>query len=172
MALLWAVPAWSLSGRRLSLAFVGIVLLTAMAPDIDLYLPGVVHHGPTHTVLFVAAVALVGGAVLTPVVAPTLRRWWRRDEGESPSPAAMFLFVAGGLLLGGSSHLFIDMLSAGAGGNPPLEPFWPIVIRSLSIDFIYYSAFVWNGGLLVVALATHLAFYVLSTDGSERTVRS
>lgn len=66
MGLLWAVPAWFWWGRRVSLAFFGFVLLTVMVPDVDLYLPGVVHHGLTHTVLFVTLVALVGGALLTP----------------------------------------------------------------------------------------------------------
>ncbi|RDI72887.1 metal-dependent hydrolase [Halopelagius longus] len=172
MGLLWAVPAWAFSGRRLSLAFVGTVLLTVMVPDIDLYLPGVVHHGLTHTVLFVAIVALLGGAVLAPLAGPTLRRWWRRREGGVPSSTTLYLFVAGGLLLGGLSHLFIDMLSAGSGGNPPLEPLWPFVVRSISIDFIYYSAFVWNGGLLAAALAIHLVLYAFDTADTERPKRT
>lgn len=100
MGLLWAVPAWAFSGWRLSLAFVGVVLLTVMVPDVDLYLPGVVHHGITHTVLFVGGVALLGGAVVAHLAGPTLRRWWRRDAGEEPSATAVYLFVAGGLLLG------------------------------------------------------------------------
>lgn len=159
MGLLWAVPAWFLWNRRVSLAFFGSVLLTVMFPDIDLYLPGVVHHGLTHTVLFVTVVALCGGVLLTPVVTPTLRRWLNRSEDEPIGRKSVYVFVASGLLLGGLSHIFIDMLSAGTGGNPPLEPFWPVVTQSISIDFFYYNAFVWNGGLFVVALVINLALY-------------
>lgn len=161
MGLLWAAPAWALWNRRASLAFVGFVLLTVMLPDVDLYLPGVEHHGLTHTVLFVATVALVGGALVAPAAKPTLQRWWRRGERGSASPASVYPFVAGGFAIGGLSHLFIDMLSAGSGGNPPLEPFWPFFSKPISIDFIYYSSFAWNGGLLVAALLIHLALYAV-----------
>ena len=165
MALLWSIPSWFLWHRLSSLAFIGFVLLTAMVPDVDLYLPGVVHHGVTHTVLFVGIVALVGGALLTIVVTPTLRRWWRRNGRES-SRASVYRFVTSGLFVGGSSHLFIDMLSAGTGGNPPLEPFWPVFTAPLSIDFIYYSSFRWNGGLLVLALVVHVVLFARESSPS------
>lgn len=171
MGLLWAVPAWFLWDGRVSLAFVGFVLLTVMLPDLDLYLPGVVHHGSTHTILFVAVVALVGGALVTPVTTPVLRRWWRRNENETVSRASIYSLVASGLLLGGLSHLFIDMLSAGAGGNPPLEPFWPFFTKPFSIDFIYYSSFAWNAGLLVVALVIHLLLFTLDVAPVDHPYR-
>ena len=171
MGLLWSVPAWFLWDRRVSLAFVGSVLLTVMIPDVDLYLPGIVHHGITHTVLFVTLVALVGGVFLTPVVTFTLRRWLKQSADEPVAPKSVYVFVASGLLLGGLSHLFIDMLSAGAGGNPPLEPFWPIVTRSISVDFFYYNAFVWNGGLFIVALTINLVLYAVEVTPLEHPYR-
>ena len=167
MGLLWAVPVWFLWDGRISLSFIALVLLTVMIPDVDLYLPGIAHHGVTHTIVFVTLVALIGGALIAPVVPPVLRRWWRRSEDESISPASIYLFVAGGLLVGGLSHLFIDMLSAGSGGNPPLEPFWPFFSGPFSIDFIYYSSLIWNGGLLIVALVGHLALAALDVSGDH-----
>ena len=169
MGLVWAVPAWFLWDRRPSLSFVGFVLLTVMLPDVDLYLPGVPHHGVTHTILFVAVGAVVAGALVAPVATPALRRWWDgSDEGSTPS-VSTYLFVTSALLVGGLSHVFIDMLSAGTGGNPPLEPFWPFFEKSVSIDFIYYSSFAWNGGLFLAALAVHLALFALDADSADRS---
>ena len=167
MGLLWATPAWFLWDGRVSVAFIGFVLLAVMLPDVDLYLPGVVHHGPTHTVLFVALIALLGGALASVVATPVLRRWWRRTEYASAPRTWTYGFVASGLFLGGASHLFIDMLSAGTGGNPSLEPFWPVFATSFSIEFIYYSSFRWNGGLLVAVLVVHAVLFYL--DGTPIT---
>lgn len=161
MGLLWAAPVWVLWERRISLAFIGLVLLTVMVPDVDLYVPGITHHGIFHTVVFVAIAALLGGTLVSALATGMLRRWWRESEHEMVSPAFVFRFVVVALLIGGLSHLFIDMLSAGAGGNPPLEPFWPVLTKPFSIDFIYYSSFRWNGGLLVAALALHAVLFAL-----------
>ena len=169
MGLLWAVPAWFLWEKRTSLAFIGLVLLTVMLPDVDLYLPGIVHHGVTHTVLFVSLTALLGGAMVTTVATPVFRRLLRRSRDDSVSTGTIYGFVVSGLLLGGLSHLFIDMLSAGSGGNPPLEPFWPVFTRSFSIDFIYYSSFRWNGGLLLVALLVHATLFFLDVGPTARS---
>ena len=38
IALLFASPAWFVWGRRGSLTFVGFCLVTAMLPDVDLFL--------------------------------------------------------------------------------------------------------------------------------------
>ena len=172
MGLLWGAPAWFLWESRVSLAFIGFVLLTVMLPDIDIYLPWVVHHGVTHTILFVAVSAVLGGTLLGVVTTPVLRRWWRRSEHEPVSRLSIYGFVVSGLFVGGSSHLFIDMLSAGAGGNPPLEPFWPVFAKPFSVDFIYYSSFRWNGGLLVVALLLHVVLFSLEVTPSTPSYRT
>lgn len=172
MALLLTTPAWFPWHRRFSVAFVGCALFTAMVPDVDLYLQGVPHHGPTHTVLFVGLVALGGGVLVTVAALPVLRRWERRSESghrSGPGPSSrwgVYGFVVTGLFVGGSSHLFIDMLSAGTGGNPPLEPFWPVFTAPVSIDFIYYSSFRWNGGLLVLALVVHVVLFARESTRS------
>lgn len=161
MGLLWAVPAWFLWQWRVSLTFVGFVLLTSMLPDIDLYLPGIRHHGVTHTILFVAIVAFIGGVLLTVVVTPVLKRWWRR-ENDPIAGKSILVFAVGGLLLGGLSHLFTDMLSTSS-VERTIEPFWPFFDKPVSIYLIHdYSQFVWNGGLLVVAVLTHLVLLTLN----------
>ena len=161
IGLLWAIPAWFVWDRRVSAAFVAFVLLTSMVPDVDLYLPGVPHHGVTHTVVFVVAVSLVVGAIVASLATGTLRRWWRRDEGRVPSWSSLYAFVIGGLLVGGLSHLFGDMLAT-ASFERTIEPFWPFLDKPVSIYLIqHYSAPLWNGGLLLVALAVHLVLLAL-----------
>ncbi|WP_226022736.1 metal-dependent hydrolase [Halomicrobium salinisoli] len=154
-ALLFAAPAWFVWDRRVSVGFVGVALLTSMAPDIDLYLPNVPHHGPTHSILFAVVLAVGGGAVLTPLLRPAFARWWGRTEYTPLTRERLYRFVTVGLLLGALSHLFIDLLSAGTGGNPPLELFWPFFEKWFVIDFIYYDAPRWNFGLFAVAVVLH-----------------
>jgi len=164
MALLWALPAWYRWDGRASLAFVGFVASTAMLPDVDLalraVLPGVHHHGVTHTVVFVAGVALVAGVVVARGLLPAIERWWVESEGHAVPRAEAYAFVVGGLLVGGLSHVFADVLSAPDVASP-VEPLWPLVDAPISVDVIYYTAPEWNGGLLLVALGLHaVAGYV------------
>ncbi|MFC7154108.1 metal-dependent hydrolase [Halomarina halobia] len=160
LALLLALPAWIVWDGRVSLAFVGTVLATAMLPDVDLVLrhvvPTVEHHGVTHTVLFVVIVSAVAGVLAETVDTSVLERWWRESEGHAVSDGAIFPFVTGGFLLGGLSHLFGDVLSA-PDVSEPVEPLWPFLDKPISIDVLYYTSPWWNLGLLVVALSLHLA---------------
>lgn len=170
MALLWATPAWFFWHRRVSLAFILFVLLTSMFPDVDLYLPRVPHHGVTHTIVFVAGVALVGGALITIVVAPILRRWWRRDENEPASRASIYVFVVGGLLVGGLSHVFTDMFSTSS-AERTVEPFWPFFDKPFSFYVIeQYSAPFWNGGLLAFAVVVHVLIVALAVTPNRSRV--
>ncbi|PSQ09036.1 metal-dependent hydrolase [Halobacteriales archaeon QS_5_68_33] len=169
MALLWSLPVWFVWEWRVNLAFIGFALSTSMLPDVDLvlrdFLP-VVHHGITHTVVFVVATGLVVGAV----VEFGLRRWldraWFGQRGLAVSQWALFTFIAGGLVLGGFSHLFADMLSA-PDIAAPVEPFWPVFDKPWSVDLIYYSAFAWNVGLLAVGILAHLAFAAVHLQFGE-----
>ena len=158
MALLWALPAWFLWDGRVSLAFVGFALATAMLPDVDLLLlglpVGVHHHGVTHTVLFVSTVAVVAGVVVAHALVPWIERLWLESEGHTIPRAGVYAFVTGGLLVGGLSHVFADMLSAPDIAEP-VEPFWPFFDKPVSFDVIYYTAPEWNLGLLLVAAALH-----------------
>lgn len=159
MALLWGAPVWFVWPWRISLAFIALVLVTAMLPDIDLVLAGVLpidHHGITHTVVFVTVVALGAGAVVEYGLKSWLDRTWFRKRGMTVSTGTMYVFTAGAFLLGGLSHLFADVLSAPDIAEP-LEPLWPIFTEPVSVDLVWYASFWWNVGLLTVAILLHLA---------------
>lgn len=158
MALLFAAPAWFVWGRRGALAFVGFSLMTAMLPDSDLVLRHVLplsHHGITHTLLFVAIVSVLSGAVAARVLTDRFNanRWIRSTH---ISRETVFVFATAGFLTGGTSHLFADVLSA-PDIAAPLNPFWPFYGQHVVVDVIYYDSPLWNFGLLAVAIALHLA---------------
>lgn len=158
MGMLWAIPAWFLWDEQTSLGFIAIVALAALLPDIDLWiekvLPAVVHHhGVTHTVVFVVAF----GFVVAGIVATTLTGFIdQRVDSEHFSSSSLFMFVFGGIVLGGFSHLFADILSAPDIAQP-IEPFWPVYNQPVIVDVIWYNSPVWNIGLLTVAVLLHLA---------------
>ncbi|OAQ54241.1 metal-dependent hydrolase [Natrinema mahii] len=157
MALLFAAPAWLVWGRRAALSFAGFTLVTAMLPDTDLVLQGVLpitHHGVTHTLLFVALSSVLAGAVAARYLTDWFNatRWIRSTDIGSE---AVFAFATGGLLTGGISHLFADVLSAPDIASP-LSPFWPLYPEPIVVDVIYYDSPVWNFGLFGVAVALHL----------------
>lgn len=158
MGLLWAIPAWFVWTKRTSLVFIGTVAVFALLPDIDLWLERIVpsmvhHHGVTHTVVFVAAISVIVGAIAAAVLTRPLDRWLGYERFDAGS---MFAFTTGAVLLGGLSHLFADMLSAPDIATP-IEPFWPIMDKPWSIDVIFYNSPWWNIGLLTVAVLLHSA---------------
>ncbi|ADB61598.1 membrane-bound metal-dependent hydrolase [Haloterrigena turkmenica DSM 5511] len=157
MALLFAAPAWLVWGRRGALAFTAFTLVTAMLPDTDLvlqqFLP-ITHHGVTHTLVFVVVTSILVGAV----AARYLTDWfndYRRIRSTRIAAGTVFVFATGGLITGGVSHLFADVLSA-PDIAAPLSPFWPVYSEPVIVDVIYYASPVWNFGLLAVAVGLHL----------------
>ncbi len=174
MALLWATPAWAVWEGRVSLAFVAFALSTAMLPDVDLVLRSVLpvqHHGVTHTVVFVTAVALVTALLVEFGLKSRLEQLWLTERGYTVPRWALFAFVFGGLLLGGFSHLFADMLSA-PDVAAPVEPFWPLFDKPWSVDLIWYNSSWWNAGLLAVGLSIHaLAAYADRSAAHPWTLR-
>ena len=165
MALLWAAPAWLIWDGRVSLAFVGFTVAMAHLPDIDLYLPWVPHHGVTHTIAFVTVVAVVVGGAVEYALKDWLERQFLKERGYSASAGGLFLFVAGGLILGGLSHIFADLLSA-PDIAAPLKPFWPVDGDPVVIDAVWYASTWWNEGLLAVAVLLHavLAYADLAVE--------
>ncbi|WP_339102833.1 metal-dependent hydrolase [Haloterrigena salinisoli] len=157
MALLFAAPAWMLWGRRGALGFTAFTLVTAMLPDVDLVLQGylpITHHGVTHTLLFVG----VTSALVGTVAARYLTDWfndYRRIRSTHITAETVFVFATAGLITGGVSHLFADVLSA-PDIAAPLSPFWPVYSEPVIVDVIYYDSPVWNFGLLAVAVGLHL----------------
>ena len=157
MALLFAAQAWLIWGQRGALGFTGFALATAMLPDTDLVLRHVLpitHHGITHTLLFVSLMSVLVGAG----AAKWLTDWFnatRLIRSTAISDETVLVFATAGLVLGGTSHIFADLLSA-PDIAAPLEPFWPLYAKPVIIDVIYYNSPVWNFGLLAVAIALHV----------------
>lgn len=156
-ALLFALPAWILWDGRTGAAFVGFVLAAATTPDVDIVLMRqgfpIQHHTVTHTITFVLGLAAAGGLLAVAVLKPTLQRWWRLTEDETVRRGTIALFVSAGLVLGGVSHLFGDMLAGD--GYEPIEPLWPLVQEPIEFPLAHYTSPWLNGGLLVVAVALH-----------------
>lgn len=158
MALLFAAPAWLIWGRRGSLAFTGFALATAMLPDSDLVLRHVLpiyHHGVTHTFLFVVLMSILVGAIAARYLTDWFNRY-RRIRSSEITAETVFVFATGGLIVGGVSHLFADLLSA-PDIAAPLSPFWPVYSKPVVIDVIYYGSPFWNYGLLVAGVGLHIA---------------
>jgi len=157
MALLFAAPAWLLWERRGALGFTAFALLTAMLPDTDLvlqqYLP-LTHHGVTHTVVFVALVGVITGAIAARWLTAHLNAHAWIRSGAIPAQT-VFIFATAGLLTGGLSHVFADVLSA-PDAAAPLAPFWPMYGGHIIVDVIYYDSPIWNFGLLAVAILVHV----------------
>lgn len=161
MALIWSIPAWYRWGGRVSLVFVGYALVASLLPDVDRLLPGVAAQGPTHTVAFVLAVALVGGAIVAVLAERVITRWWFEDEGWLPARSTIYAYGTVGLLVGGLSHVVVDLLST-SGGQRALTPLWPVVTDSVSIDLLgTLSDPSWSASLLVVALSLHVGLFVV-----------
>ncbi|WP_435077772.1 metal-dependent hydrolase [Halococcus sp. AFM35] len=160
MALLFAAPAWIIWKRRGALAFAGFALVTAMLPDVDLvlktFLP-IRHHGITHTILFVAVMSVLGGAIAAHMLTERFNAN-RLIHSETITEETVFVFATSGFLTGGLSHIFADLLSAPDVAQP-LEPLWPLYDKPMAIDVIYYDSPLWNFGLLAVALAVHFVLF-------------
>lgn len=173
-ALLFALPAWVRWDGRTSLSFIAFVVAASTLPDLDLVLQragfAVKHHGPTHTVVFVVGVAVLGGLLAIVAVQPTLRRWWYETEDEVVGRETIYLFTAGGLALGGLSHLVGDIL--GGDRYEAIEPLWPVVQEPVALDVLHYTSPWLNVWLLVAAVVLHLAFAATSALPLERGDRS
>lgn len=162
MGLLFALPAWVLWEGRTAGAFVVFVVMTSKLPDLDLTLQNlglpVKHHGALHTIVFVVGFSVIAGGVALVVIRPVLRRWWRLTENETVRSGTLYLFVTGGFVLGGLSHLFADVLAADP--YEPIEPLWPFLHESVAIHAVHYASPWLNLGLLIVATIIHIAVVV------------
>lgn len=165
LALVVATPAWLLGTRRRTVTFVGLVLGAALLPDVDVWVATLAHHGITHTVTFVAAVALTGGLV---AMAGRLLGGPRRpSDAPAGSPAGAFGFSVTALLGGGLSHLLADAVTTTPPG-PPIRPLAPFLDWPVSWELVFYADPVANVGPLAVGLAVHLVVAYRDLAGSTR----
>jgi len=165
--LLFAVPAWFLWSGRASAAFVGMAAVTAILPDMDVWLSkffpnSVHHHGVTHTVVFVVLGGLVLAGIVTVLLRGPIDDWVESKRFDTWS---LYGFSLTAILVGGLSHIFADLLSA-PDISTPIEPFWPFFDKWWSVDLVWYNARWINLGFLTVMVLVHLglAYYALPAN--------
>ncbi|WP_331233588.1 metal-dependent hydrolase [Natronorarus salvus] len=162
MALLFAVPAWLLWGRRPAVTFAALTQVTALLPDIDLLLEEyfahalLQHHGITHTVPFVLVVGVIFGVVAAYVLTPVLNAH-RLIHSDSISRGTTFFFTTSAFWAGGLSHVFVDLLSAAP--DAAIAPFWPFYTGEIVINIVAYDSTPVNVGLILVAVTIHVMLY-------------
>ena len=162
MALLFAVPAWILWGRRPAVTFAVLTQATALLPDVDLYLreyfshPLLQHHGITHTVPFLLVVGTLFGIVAAYALTPILNAN-RLIHSDSITRGTSFLFTTAAFWAGGLSHVFVDLLSAEP--DAAIAPLWPLYRGDVIVDIVAYDSTPVNLGLIVAAIAIHAALY-------------
>lgn len=173
MGLLFALPAWVVWDGRVSAAFVAFVVSTSTLPDLDLVLRDlglpVKHHGVVHTVTFVVAFSAVATAVAVALFRPLLERWWLRAEDERINTGSLVLFVGGGFVLGGLSHVVADVMAADH--VEPVEPLWPFVEEPVALALFHYTSAWMNLGLLLAAVSLHLALFAVEAFPLETRYR-
>ena len=133
------------------LAFLGgtVVLSLATLPDVDMRLPLVPHRGPTHSLLFLAAVAAVLGAAGFLLGQGS----WRPLGG--PARGAVFGVVLG--VVGIGSHLLADVLTPMG-----VNVLWPLPADRFSLSVARADNTLANYGLLFLGVTACVAVLVVS----------
>lgn len=146
-------------GPRQGLWFVAFAVFGGRLPDVDTVLP-IPHNGVTHTLVFVVASSVALGVVAGAVV-----------EHYPPAEAAVdalplsssevIVLTAGGLFVGGISHIVLDVLSVGTAVDPkPLHPLWPYRSHRVGLGVIPVRSDVVNVGLMSIGIAVYTVVYV------------
>lgn len=151
--MLFAAPFAAMLHPRTQTGFTLYVMIAAWLPDLDLYVPGVAHHGVTHTVTFGVVAGLVGGALAAGTVV-VLKGPTRGGFFDRFDPVRVFEFVALGLFVGVLSHVVGDFLIL-LPGTQPVSPFWPISERTYQFGVVRLGAPVQNAILIAAGLALH-----------------
>lgn len=162
MALLWLAPAWLVVDDARTAAVVVLVgTPLGMLPDLDLYLrlvvPTVKHHGVFHTLLAVAAFAVVLGPLLGSALR-AVEDAVERVELPADARSNATELAAATVLVAGSAHVFADVLSAPDIADA-IEPFWPVYPHRPGIDVLYYDDPFWNAAFLVAGVAVNVALW-------------
>ncbi|WP_247003622.1 metal-dependent hydrolase [Halosolutus gelatinilyticus] len=161
-ALLFAVPAWFLWGRRPAVTFAALTQMTALLPDVDVHLqryfahPLLQHHGVTHTVPFVLIVGVIFGVGAAYWLTPVLNAN-RLIHSDSIAPSTTFVFTTASFWAGGLSHIFVDLLSAAP--DAAIAPFWPLYRGDIVLQIVAYDSTPVNLGLIAAAIVLHAGLY-------------
>lgn len=151
-ALLASAPAVLLVGPAFGLPFSLVAVATSTLPDLDSRTARLPHRGPTHTLAFAAAVAVVLG--LLAMVGWSAIRTVAPAATTAPATTAGAV-VAAGSFLGVVSHLAADTLTPGRGPHA-IRPFRPVSDQVVRVGIARVDSPVWNWGLLAVGLLAQL----------------
>lgn len=168
MALLFTAPVVALLHPRTQTGFTVYAMIASWFPDFDLYIPGLVHHGITHTFAFAVVAGLAGGA-LAAIGVFVARESTREGFIEQFHPVRVFAFVGLGLFLGVSSHVVADILVL-LPGTQPVSPLWPISNQTYQFGITHLGAPVRNGILILVGLALHAVVSWRASPEDGRTL--
>ncbi|HMB50905.1 MAG TPA: metal-dependent hydrolase [Natronoarchaeum rubrum] len=162
VALVLSAPFVAVLRPRIATRFTVLALLASTIPDLDLFVPGVAHHGVTHTLGFAVAVGLVGLASLA--CASTLTSTNNSVSNLSVPPTAVYYAFA--LSLGVFGHVVGDVLML-LPATQPVSPLWPISHAPLRVETLHYGNTVRNLGTFCAGLGAH----VVAVGWSGRGVR-
>lgn len=162
VALVLSAPFVAVLRPRVATRFTVLALLAATVPDLDLFVPGVAHHGVTHTLGFAVALGIAGLVVFAG--ASTLV-----SSSVADTPAQVprvVVYYAFALSLGVFGHAMADALML-LPAPQPVSPLWPISHATLRIETLHYGNTVRNLGTFCVGLGAH----AVAVDWSSRGVR-
>ncbi|USZ67495.1 metal-dependent hydrolase [Halorussus salilacus] len=158
LALYAPVGGWLLATGQTTAALAGgaLALWLSMLPDLDTRLPFVPHRGPTHTLPFVALVAVAAWAAATAT-----------GHGVRPvGPVEIRAFAAGIAALAVLSHLAADVLTPMG-----VALLWPVSGRryTLSVcraDNRVANALLFALGVFATASAAYLGTMLFANGGA------
>ena len=152
-----------------ALWFTAILVPASLLPDVDLYLPHVLHQGVVHTYPLMFLVSVTVGLVVAG--AATGLSGVRDPDSEkiSENPIRAFGLTAGALTLGTFTHLTVDLVAyRETYTSPPVEPLWPFTDWVPRINVFPPNATAWNYGVLVLGVALWAVAFVRVTRRRSR----
>ena len=153
LALLLIAPIIIFFKPKTATGFSVFVLMVALLPDIDTYIPFLTHHGVTHTVAFSLAAGIIGGVFLAGG-AVALRAVSDASIFQQLAPTR--ILVLGGLAIfcGVLSHVVGDLLLI-LPGTEPIPLFWPISSKKYEFQVIPLGGPLRNAALFIGGLLIH-----------------
>lgn len=169
MALLFAAPVAVLLDRKTATGFSLFVLVTALLPDVDTYVPFLTHHGATHTIAFAVVAGPVGGLLIAGGLV-ALRAATDSAALRRLSPTRVFLLGGLAVSVGALSHVVSDLLVV-LPGTEPIPLFWPVVGEKYEIAVVHLGGPVRNAGLFVGGLLAHMVVSWRVANGGARAAK-
>lgn len=148
-------------GPLYGIAATGLMLQVTMLPDIDQRLVDVRHRGPTHTIAFAFAVAIMtASAVAYPIELchELLLQRWSLSVGTLPS-LDIWMFVSVTLFLAQVGHILGDILTVGGGYK--IRPLWPLSTRPVALGIWQSDSDVGNAALFACGCSTMVIVLVV-----------